>query len=543
MGLNKRLQVIERSEKVLQLKKIQLIEKSLGSSNPMDIIKANEILDNIQPRDKSDKKSYVIDPYEFQNSFGFKDKPYALSYHLLRNMAQTPVINAIIRTRINQVAAFAEPQRDKYSIGYKIQKKKSHENNTLEELTKEEQREVDEIYEFMENCGKGQSWEADDLDTFIRKIVRDSLTLDQSTFEVIRDGSGDLHSFLATDAATFRIAESYDDDSYAESPNRGFRSGSGERKEKIKGYYPSYVQIYQQKVTAEYYPWELSFGVRNPVSDINSNGYGISELEEMVGIITAMLWGDDYNRRFFKQGSAPKGILKVNGNVPQPKLQEFKQQWNATMRGVQNAWKTPIMEADKIEWVDLQTSNKDMEYSNWIEYLIKIGCAIYAIDPTEVNFPLQGGANDQAMFEGSGEARLKHSKDKGLYPLLKSVQKRLNKHILSQLKDGKYELVFMGLNSMSIADEHKIDTEAVTKYKTVNEVRRSRGMKDIPGGDIILDSIMAQERMAQQQQELMGQQSAGGSNEEFMEPVEEEGATPEENPFTKAFNSYISKLN
>jgi hypothetical protein len=456
---------------------------------------------------------------------------------MLKSMARTPIINAIVRTRINQIAAFAEPQRDKYSIGYVIRKKRIFGSNAQEKVTKQEEKRIEELTMIVENCGVSGSWEADDFDGFVRKVIRDSLVYDQCAFEIIRDRKGAIHEFIAVDASTIRLSESYDDDN--------FKNNDPERKQvKIKGYYPSYVQVHQNNVTADFYPWEMCFGIRNPVTDVNYNGYGTSELEEMVNTITALLWAEDYNRRFFKQGSAPKGILKVSGGMSDTKLQEFRQQWNSTMRGVQNAWKTPILEADKVDWVDLQQSNRDMEFTQWVEFLIKVGCAIFAIDPAEVNFPLQGGAGEGGgLFQGSNEARLKQSKDKGLYPVVKFLQKRLNKFVINQI-DPAYELVFCGMDALSVEQEHKMDYEAVRAYSTVNEIRRKRGEKDLPEGDIILDSIYAQQ-VAQKQ--MMEQGQAGGQEgqqgtPDFLSPAEE-GEQVEQaidyNPIGDAFTKYF----
>jgi len=527
-GLGARIDTITRAQERLEIKKAILLKNAIESENPTDIIKANQLLS--QTAGKSDKKSYLIDPNEFMNSFGFKDKPTPLSYDMLRGMSRTSIVNAIIRTRINQVAAFAEPQSDKYSVGYEIRKKrKITEPDEPEDLSNTEKREIDEIYEFLENGGQESGgWSFDDLDTFMRKITRDSLTFDQMTFEIVRTKGNKLFEFFATDASTFRISDSYIDDEYKE---RG--------KVAKNGYYPSYVQVYQNSVTEEYYPWELCFGVRNPQTDVRLNGYGLSELEELVNTVTSLIWGEDYNKRFFKQGSAPKGILKVSGNVDPAKLQGFKQEWNATMRGVQNAFKTPVLEADKMEWIDLQRTNRDMEFSNWIEFLIKVTSAIFSIDPSEINFPLTGGANQNYMFEGNNEARLKFSKDKGLSPLLKFIQKKINKYIVSQL-NPKYEFVFKGIDSTSPKEELELDEKAVKVFKTVNEIRQRRGHDPLEGGDILLESNYTQ-AMMMAQQEAMGGEDMGG--EGYEEPGAEEGEeTFEENPIMKAFDEYLHKL-
>ena len=42
-----------------------------------------------------------------------------------------------------------------------------------------------------------------------RKIVDDSLIYDQMTFECVRNRRGQIESFMATDASTFRMADSF----------------------------------------------------------------------------------------------------------------------------------------------------------------------------------------------------------------------------------------------------------------------------------------------------------------------------------------------
>jgi hypothetical protein len=92
-------------------------------------------------------------------------------------------------------------------------------------------------------------------------------------------------------------------------------------------------------------------------------------------------------------------------------LQQFKQQWQAMISGVMQSWKTPVVEAD-VDWIDLQKNNRDMEYSSWMEYLIKLACAIYSIDPTEIGWDISRSNGNSGLFEASQAERLQNSKDK-----------------------------------------------------------------------------------------------------------------------------------
>ena len=424
-NLSQQLTAIELAEEKLKAKKFRTLEKALRSESPEDMVKANQMFSKLQQSNekKQEPKAFFIDPLEFNSNLGFKDKPFSLTYFTLKKMAKAPIINSIIKTRKNQIADFASPQENKYSTGFLVQKKSK--GGIKQKMDNRDKKIAVIITDFLMNGGNVNTWNKDDFDTFIRKIVDDSLIYDQMTFECIRNRRGQLESFLATDASTFRISDSFFSTDYQNTFFKRQGSNIWERKEdfgkKIQGYYPSYVQVYQNEKVNEFYPWELCFGIRNPSSSIWANGYGCSELEELINIVTSMLWGDEYNRRFFSQGSAPKGLLRIKGVNNENAIQQFKQQWQSMISGVMQSWKTPVVEAD-VDWIDLQKNNKDMEYSKWTEYLIKISCAVYSIDPSEIGWDISRSSGSGGLFEGSQEQRLQHSKDKGLYPLLRFIQ-------------------------------------------------------------------------------------------------------------------------
>lgn len=534
--ISKDLDSVGNAIEKLSIKNQLLLQKALNSTSPSDILKARKILQGIENRQKVDKKSYIIDPLDFNQSFGYKDKPYMMSYRTLKNMSKAPIINAIIKTRKNQIADFAEPQSDRYSTGFIIRKKTKYGQKESSAPNDAELRRIDEITEFVLNCGKADSWGNDDFETFIRKITEDSLVYDQLTFEVVTDKKGDIFEFFATDASTYRLADSFDDDEYERLMQRA------DMRKQLKGYYPKYVQILNGQIQSEFYPWELCFGVRNPSTSVNSNGYGLSELEELVTTVTAMLWAEEYNRRFFSQGSAPKGLLKVKGVTNDKQLDAFRQQWNGMVQGVQNAWKTPIVEGE-IDWVDLQKNNRDMEYYAWLEYLIKTSCAIYSIDPNEIGFNINSSSGSGAMFESKNEQRIKHSKDKGLYPILKFLQRKINKYIINRI-DPEYELLFVGLNGLTIEEELEMDIKKASSLYTVNEVREMRGDKPIDGGDIILNPTFTQSKMMSEQQAQQPQMQNQGDEDEFnpfLNMEDEDFEDEENNPFIKSFINQLNK--
>lgn len=522
----------------LHIQEELLIQKAFQSGDINEIYTAQKyIASQIQQKDDIPSRAMLLDPLEVTRSLGYRNKRFTISYDMLRAMGKTDIVKAIIETRKDQIKAFCTPQKDKYSTGFIVQKKEKYQLNKEEKkLTKEEEKKIEYITNFILECGTNENfWDGDDFDTFIGKIVDDSLTLDQGTFEVVRDRSGNPVQFLATDGATFRLADSYEDE-----------YSKGEKF--IKGYPPSYVQLYQGKIMAEFYPWELGFCVRNPKTDIKLNGYGTSELEDMIQTVTAILNAGTYNANFFKVGSSPKGILKYSGNINPSTVEDFRRQWTQQLSGVQGMHKIPIINADKLDFINTHVNNKDMEFMKYVEFLIKIACALFKIDPSEINFPMSGSADSKPMFEGNNEARLKYSRDKGLKPLLKSIQGWLNKWIVSQI-DKDYELRFVGIESeKGEKDELDLDIQKLSNFQTVNEIRKKYNLKEVEGGDTILNPTYVQAKMQASMMAGGGDEGANAQIDGMYGEQEEEDTNPfssnseQNNPFIKSLLEDTSLL-
>lgn len=512
----------------LQIAKSMELEKALKSNDIDMIYKAQSYLQQIDQKDTNIKpQSILVDPLSY-SADGYKTKSFRLSYEMLRAMGQTSIIKAIIETRKEQIMPFLRPQKDKYSKGFVIRPKKAKVTDSGIKLTKEQEKRIEEITEFLLHCGENaNSWHGDDLDSLTRKFIHDSLTLDQGTFECVENRAGDLCEVIATDGATYRIADTHNDE----------RDSNNLKKGEKNGYMPYFVQVYNSRIIAEFYPWELCFGIRNPQTSIYQNGYGRSELEDLIENVTSMLNADMYNANYFKVGSNPKGILRVSGNVNQNRLEEFKNHWQATMAGVRNAHKLMVVDAEKMDFINTQASNKDMEYAKYQEFLIKISCAHYRIDPSEIGFPMSGNSEGGgAMFEGSNKHRLEFSKEKGLKPLLSYVQKCFHKYIVERY-DSDYEFIFEGTDIESPEMELENDIKAVQNWATINEVRSKRGMKPIEGGDIVANPVYLQA----QQMKMQGDQ---GSNAFVDQNGDGEGDNKpdEENPFMKALDNDLKKI-
>lgn len=439
-------------------------------------------------------KAWFTDPFALLDSlgFGYKSSPSGLSYETLKQMAeQNVVIAAIIQTRVQQVASFTQLQPNKYSIGFKVAHK-----DTERRLTDGERNHIKDMEKFVLNCGVDKNRDRDKFGMYVKKIVRDRLTYDQMCTEVVPRVSGKPHSFYATPGNTMRLA----------SPKRRKGTPLNARE---SGSATKYVQIVNGTIVNQYTPDELVFSIANPRTDLKAWGYGYSELEMLIKTVTRHLWAEEWNQNVFSQGSTQKGILNVKGNMPPQQMDAFKRMWLTQVSGVSNAWRTPIINSqDDLQWVSLQPTNEEMGYQQWIEYLIKIACAIYLIDPSEINFDVRAGVANKPMFMTTNEAQQKLSQDRGLRPLLGHVAEHINSVI--ERIDDDYEFKFVGIDAKTEGEAIELRLKELQSYKTLNEIREAEQLPPVPHGDIVPNPSYIGYR---NQKELMAMQqgAAGGA--------------------------------
>lgn len=455
-----------------------------------------------------DPKSLLWDPYSVIDALGYKDKPTSVTYATLKSMSwRMPIIQAIIKTRLAQLKIMARPQVDRFSMGMRVRLRDPKARTTPASDARAQQ-----LTRWMLTTGtvepKGVSMR-DSFMSFLAKVARDSLTYDQFCYEIVPGRNGKPSTFYAVDATTIRLADT----------SKLFIDP--EDQDIVRT-----VQVYEGLVCAEYTASQLAFGVRNPSTDIRLQGYGQSELEMLIETVTALLWGFQYNMRFFSQGAGQKVLINLQGTVPTRELNAFRRQWYQTVAGVDNAFRTPIINAPEgVEVHPLQQSNRDMEYNAWMDFLIKVAAAIYEMDSMEINFRY-GDAGAKPMFESANASKLSASKDKGLKPLLVTFEDSFNRHLVYPL-DEDFEFEFTGLDANTPAEEADLNTKLVKSTKTIDELRALDGDPPLPGGlgNIILDPTFLQ-HMMQSQQSARAEEGLGPDGQPLPPPGSEDPNDP-----------------
>jgi len=393
------------------------------------------------------------------------------SYTALNNISSHPIVAAIIQTRTNQIAEFATEVADD-NIGFEIQLKDKH-----RAPTESEYQQMLQLREFMKNCGSQPVDFELTFEGFLRQIVRDSLIYDQCNFEVIRNKKGEIVAFAPVDAATIR-------------------RNAMTKQEQVKGRREPdgihYIQVLNNKIVSEYTAKDLCFGIRRPRTALDLNGYGFPELEEVYQSLQNLFNAETYNSANFTNGISAAGLVAVKSKMNAKIFRAFRREFYSMLTGVNNSKRTPLIQLDPeanetIEAINLSKTNSEMEYQDWVNYLMKVVCAIFQIDPAEIGFVFGSEGQSSSVFGTDPATRVLMGREKGLRPLVRSVEGWLNKWIINEINPA-FEIKFIGLDSLSTKEKMLIK-DSQLKYMTINEIRSLDDLAPLEFGDGLYDQV------------------------------------------------------
>lgn len=443
---------------------VSIIKGIRDDLEQMSLAKAERILDYARDVRRNDRgmQSVDLDPYQVQHFSEYFERPSYLTFENMRAMVQqTPILESIVLTRTRQVMRFCKVQESGHGLGFVIRHvDKDH------ALSRSEQEMIDLLQRFMMNCGwefrprERKRLKRTNFATFMARSVRDSLILDSAPIEteMKRDKALGIDGFYAVDGATIRLV-----------PETGFRGD-----EDIFA-----LQVIQGKIMTAYTLDDLIYEPRNPRTDVDLAGYGMSEVELLVKIVTGFLNALQLNLRGFSENSIPKGFINLIGDYTQDDLASFRRYWNSMVSGANSSWSLPVLVAKdpnaKATFERFGIDFDEMYFSKWMTFLTSIACAVYGISPDEINF--ESFSVGRSPLSGSDTAeKLSNSKDKGLRPLLAYYESLFSDYIISNFGE-QYCFRWTGIDD----DDESQRYEIRKMVMTVNEARAREGMELIDG--------------------------------------------------------------
>jgi hypothetical protein len=345
------------------------------------------------------------------------------------------------------------------------------------ELGDKENASIQLLQKFMLNCGwefdarRRKALKRDNFGQFMAKWTRDTLVLDSAPIETEwkRDKSLGIDGFYAVDGATVRLCTELgyegDDAIFA-------------------------LQVIEGNIRTAYSHEQLIYEVRNPRTDVTVSGYGYSETEMLIRMVTYLLNTMTYNAGFFDKNTIPRGIMNLYGSYSPEDIAAFKRQWSAMLKGAANSHNMPVMvskdQESKAEYVEIGGQMTEMAFGKWLSFLVSVACAMYGTAPEEIS--MESYATQSRGLGGNDtEEKLVSANDKGLRPLLAHFENVASDFMIQAFSED-YMFRFRGLD-----DQDEKDAFELRKLTaTWNEGRKLVGLDAIEGpeGDMPLNAAL-----------------------------------------------------
>lgn len=285
---------------------------------------------------------------------------------------------------------------------------------------------------------------------FIGPIVEDLLVLDAGVVEKERTLGGGIFALHPVDGAKVWVSTTWDGD-----PDE-----------------PRY--FYRPTPTSEV-PFpnaDMIYIMNNPAT---SRVVGLSPLETLKMSVDAELTGSTYNARQVLN-AAPDGIFDLGEQARPEHVEKFRGYWQAEVAG--RGALAFIGGTKNAKFIPFRASNRDMQYLQWLEYLVKKIAAVFGLDPLDLGLAAE-------INKATAQVKDQQTEDRGLRPLLANVQDHLTREVVWDVsfngKRNNLAFRFTRLNLKESLSKAQINQIALggMPWKTVNEARRDDGRAPI----------------------------------------------------------------
>lgn len=332
---------------------------------------------------------------------------------------------------------------------------------------------------------------------FIEPIVEDALVLDAGVIEKERTLGGQLYALHGVDGAKVKVNALWD----------------GE--EDQTRYYWVPTPLTEVSFTND----DMIYIMTNPRT---YSVVGLANLETLKATIDSEIAGAEYNTRQVRN-AAPDGLLHLGEGVREDRVEAFRSFWNAEIAGrgalaITGGGKNP-------SFIPFRASNRDMQYTEWLEYLVRQICAVFLISPQDLGLTFD-------INRATGEIQQELTEDRGLKPLLALLQDYLTREVVWDRSFGGPEnnlaFRYKGLNLKESKQKAEINKLALAgvPWKRLNEARLEGGYEPIgelndesnpanqllantPLGIVRLDEVLSAEEAAKKPEPATSQPKGG----------------------------------
>ena len=337
---------------------------------------------------------------------------------------------------------------------------------------------------------------SESFQTLVEEVVEDLLVLDAGAIEKVRSLDGRVREFWPVDGGAVKVNKLWD----------------GDEEEPRYYWWPDYRE------RASWLNRDFAYMMLRPRT---KSVVGLSNLEVLKRSIDAEIFGHDYNARQVTSASGD-GIFDLGENARPDQVEKFQRYWLAEIAG---KGATAFWGGTRgAKWIPFRGSNKDMQFLEWQEYLVKKIAAVFEMHPQDLGLTAEVNKATSAVLDQQTDER-------GARRAMKIVQHNLTREIVWDESFGgptnNLAFRFTKLNlreTKAHAEIDKIYLGGVAK-RSVNEQRMQDGLEPYPeehfNWPMAQTSVgMVSLKDVPTARELMEKSSSGGGAPPSEEPEE-----------------------
>jgi HK97 family phage portal protein len=207
--------------------------------------------------------------------------------------------------------------------------------------------------------------------------------------------------------------------------------------------------------------------------------YGMAPLCAARDSADTILFSDQYNKAFFKNGAEPGGILTTDQGITEDSKKAINSAWSKLHQGVRKAHKLAILD-NGLKWQSMGTTHKDMDYSELKRMSREDVLTVFNMQPVMVG--LHGDSN----YSNAREQRRSFWID-CMVPRLRKIESVINERLVKKFDPSliaKFDLngiedLAEDADKRSRADSINVSSGIVL----VNEIRKEKNLPPVPWGD------------------------------------------------------------
>lgn len=392
--------------------------------------------------------AFTEDPVTNDNYFGlFKNKKRLLPDWTIKRIRQEDhLVASILRARGNTMSMFGRIRKDRFDIGVECNIKPEYDEVISPDQRIKIQERQDKALAILMNCGFNEGVANEDqmlLSEFFYTSAVNGLSFGRFATEVIyeddEEGAKTFHRFRPVDAGT--IMRAVRKGEYADDVRRSsiklleqINSSKIDASTALAGNY-NWIQVVDNVPRQAFTQDEMLVCNLYPSTDIEHNGYPVTPLDTIIQGVTTHISIETYNRLYFANGRATKGMMVIKSDeIDQATIEGIKQQFNASINSVGNSFRTPIFgvsSEDDVSWLPMNQQKKDGEFQFLYDSVARNILAAFGMSPDELPGygHLSKGTNQQSLSEANNEYKLTAARDTGIRPLILKFQDFINQQL------------------------------------------------------------------------------------------------------------------